>query len=105
MKKAHISLFLAIFLILFAGLAPCAFAEDNTKLLCKETFMEMESISSADISPDGKHILFSRSWVDKINDRYRSNLWLVDIDGTRPVSLPMVYGRTLLQSGLLMVKR
>ncbi len=83
MKKVYVSLLLAIFLILFAGLAPCAFAEDNPKLLCKETFMEMESISSADISPDGKHILFSRSWVDKINDRYRSNLWLVDIDGTR----------------------
>jgi len=64
MKKIYFSLFLAIFLILFAGFAPCSFAETNPKLLCKETFMEMESISSADISPDGKYILFSRSWVD-----------------------------------------
>ncbi len=83
MKKVYVSLLLVFFLILFAGLAPPTFAEDNPKLLCKETFMEMESISSADISPDGKHILFSRTWVDKINDHYRSNLWLVDIDGTR----------------------
>ena len=53
------------------------------KLLKKETFMEMESIRSPSISPDGKHILFSRGWVDKMNDRSRSNLWIVDVAGTR----------------------
>ena len=53
------------------------------KLLEKETYMEMESIRSPNISPDGKHILFTRGWVDKMNDRSRSNLWIVDIDGTR----------------------
>ena len=45
--------------------------------------MEMESIRSPMISPDGTQILFSRSWVDKMNDRSRSNLWIVDASGTR----------------------
>ena len=53
------------------------------KLLVKETFMEMESVGSPAISPDGKLILFSRGWVDKINDRSRSNLWIVDVEGER----------------------
>ncbi len=57
--------------------------ENNGKLLIKETFMEMESIGSPSISPDGNHILFTRRWVDKMNDRYSSNLWIVDIAGKR----------------------
>jgi Tol biopolymer transport system component len=58
-------------------------AEKNSKLLNKETFMEMESVGSPNISPDGKHILFTRRWVDKMNDRYSSNIWIVDVEGKR----------------------
>ncbi|HUU52438.1 MAG TPA: S9 family peptidase [Candidatus Heimdallarchaeota archaeon] len=58
-------------------------AEKNYKLLCKETFLDMESVSSARISPDGTQILFARGWVDKMEDRSRSNIWIVDIAGTR----------------------
>jgi len=57
--------------------------QKNYKLLDKETFLEMESVGSPNISPDGEHILFTRGWVDKMNDRSRSNLWIVDIDGKR----------------------
>lgn len=53
------------------------------RLLTRDTFMEMESIGSPDISPDGDLILFARSWVDKMNDRSRSNLWLTDPTGER----------------------
>ena len=57
--------------------------ENNTKILTKETFMEMESVGSPNISPDGKNILFTRRWVDKMNDQSRSNLWIVDVAGNR----------------------
>jgi dipeptidyl aminopeptidase/acylaminoacyl peptidase len=57
--------------------------EKKYKLLTDETFMEMESIESPLISPDGKNILFTRGWVDKKNDQSRSNLWIVDIEGRR----------------------
>ena len=53
------------------------------QLLDKETFFEMESVSSPEISPDGKWIVFTRTWVDKAKDESRSNLWLVDVAGTR----------------------
>jgi dipeptidyl aminopeptidase/acylaminoacyl peptidase len=55
----------------------------KTKLLDDETFMEMESLGSPAISPDGRSILFSRTWVDKVNDRSASNLWITDIEGKR----------------------
>src|SRR2546425_6368075 len=51
--------------------------------LDKETFMNMESVSNPAISPDGKQIVFTRSWVDKVKDEHVSNLWIVDVDGTR----------------------
>ncbi len=52
-------------------------------LLAKEAFMEMETVGSPQISPDGKQVLFTRGWTDKINDQARSNLWIVDTDGKR----------------------
>ena len=58
-------------------------AEENYKLLGKETFLDMESIRSPRISPDGTQILFARNWVDKMEDRGRSNIWIIDIAGTR----------------------
>jgi dipeptidyl aminopeptidase/acylaminoacyl peptidase len=57
--------------------------EKNYRLLDTETFLEMESVRSPRISPNGTQILFTRGWVDKMEDRSRSNIWIVDIDGTR----------------------
>jgi len=71
--------FAALCLLLMAA----ATAQPKPRLLDKETFMEMESVGSPNISPDGKQIVFSRTWVDKVKDQYRSNLWIVDTDGSR----------------------
>lgn len=57
--------------------------KNKLKLLDDATFMEMESIGNPSISPDGNHILFSRTRVDKINDRSVSNLWITDFEGRR----------------------
>ena len=53
------------------------------RLLDKNTFMEMESVGAPAISPDGRHIVFARTWIDQMKDQSRSNLWLVDADGSR----------------------
>lgn len=69
------------FLSTFAITAPAGEAE--IKVLDTDTFFEMESIGSTAISPDGTQIIFSRSRIDKVNDRSRSNLWVVDVEGKR----------------------
>jgi len=76
--------FLAVALILcLTGFNSVYSGEKDYKLLDMETYMEMESVGSPNISPDGKLILFTRGWVDKVNDRTRSNLWMVDVAGQR----------------------
>lgn len=82
MKKQLIS-FIATSLCLFIITGLTKAGGKKQKLLNKETFMEMESVGNPNISPDGESILFIRRWVDKMEDRSRSNLWIVDIEGTR----------------------
>jgi dipeptidyl aminopeptidase/acylaminoacyl peptidase len=65
------------------SLCAAALAQQKPRLLDKETFMEMESVGNPEISPDGKQIIFTRTWVDKMKDQYRTNLWIVETDGSR----------------------
>ena len=74
-------LFGLVLIFLISGLLPGA--DNKPKLLDTETFFEMESVGSPQISPDGKFIIFTRGWIDKINDQQRSNLWITDIEGQR----------------------
>ncbi len=83
MKKNMICILVLSLWGLGMGRAGYAAETNGMKLLSKDTFMEMETVRSPMISPDGKHILFSRGWVDTMTDRSRSNLWIVDIQGTR----------------------
>jgi dipeptidyl aminopeptidase/acylaminoacyl peptidase len=73
----------ACFLLALSCLSIPALGQSKKSLLEKETFMNMESVSNPSISPDGKQIVFTRTWVDKVKDEYRSNLWIVDTDGAR----------------------
>ncbi|NWF84347.1 MAG: S9 family peptidase [Bryobacteraceae bacterium] len=59
------------FALLTAGAAP------EEKTLDAETFFEMEAAGSPAISPDGKTIVFTRSWADRSKDQQQANLWLV----------------------------
>ena len=47
-------------------------------------YLDMERVSSPQISPDGSQIVFVRSWVDKQNDQFESAIWIMDADGRRP---------------------
>ncbi|MBU2438629.1 MAG: DPP IV N-terminal domain-containing protein, partial [Acidobacteria bacterium] len=83
MKRSLMVLAVGVFLT--CGFAFSGFAPDETtpRFLTKDTFMEMESVGNPDISPDGKLILFTRTWVDQMSDRSVGNLWVTDVEGKR----------------------
>lgn len=51
--------------------------------LTADLFLDWEFVQSPQISPDGKQVIYTRRWADKINDTYISDLWIVNADGTR----------------------
>ena len=55
---------------------------DPTKLNLP-LLLDWESVAGPVLSPDGKHVVFTRSWTDKIEDRTRNALWIMGRDGSR----------------------
>src|SRR5687768_17688517 len=51
--------------------------------LTLDTFLEMETVSDPQLSPDGSQIIYTRGWVDKMNDRRESALWIMNADGSK----------------------
>jgi dipeptidyl aminopeptidase/acylaminoacyl peptidase len=78
MKRA---LALAVLAIVLPG---AALAQKETgDYLTLEHYLEMESVANPEISPDGRQIIYTRRWVDKVNDRRQSALWIMNADGSR----------------------
>ena len=57
--------------------------EEPDGTLALETYLDWEWVGSPQVSPDGSEILFTRSWVDRINDRRTSSIWIMNADGSR----------------------
>jgi len=67
--RTMISLMLRAPLVLaLLVLSPQALTSQD-KLVSLELFLDLESASNPQISPDGQEIIFTRSGVDKVNDR------------------------------------
>ena len=52
-----------------------------------EAYLDWEDVSSPQLSPDGQQVLFGRRWVDKMNDKWESSVWIMNADGSRSRSL------------------
>ena len=51
--------------------------------LTLDQYLEMEDVQDPALSPDGRQILYTRRWVDKMNDKWESSLWIMNVDGSR----------------------
>jgi dipeptidyl aminopeptidase/acylaminoacyl peptidase len=64
-------------------LAPTVAAQQSPRKLSLEMYFDWENVSDPQISPDGKQIVYTRGWVDRVNDRSRSSLWIMNADGSK----------------------
>jgi dipeptidyl aminopeptidase/acylaminoacyl peptidase len=51
--------------------------------LTTEHWLDWERVSDAQISPDGSRIVYTRQHVNKLEDKWDSELWMVGADGTQ----------------------
>ncbi|HEX8144370.1 MAG TPA: S9 family peptidase [Pyrinomonadaceae bacterium] len=68
--------------LLIFVLAYGAWSADGNRLTV-DLFLDWEWVSAPQISPDGSRIVFTRRWTDKINDKYETDVWVMNADGGR----------------------
>jgi dipeptidyl aminopeptidase/acylaminoacyl peptidase len=72
----------ALALILASLPALAAVAIDSDRLTL-DLYVELETVSDPRISPDGKQIVYTRGWIDRMTDKRESSLWIMNADGSR----------------------
>jgi dipeptidyl aminopeptidase/acylaminoacyl peptidase len=72
---------LAVAAFVLAGV-PAA-AQQAPDRLTLDLFLDWERVSDPQVSPDGRQIIYTRGWVDKMNDRWESSLWMMNADGSK----------------------
>ncbi len=73
-------IFMALALITL--LAASAWANSRGKLTL-DLWLDWETVQSPQISPDGGQIIYTRRWTDKVNDKYESDIWIMNSDGSK----------------------
>lgn len=48
-----------------------------------DLYWEYETVSDPQLSPDGAQIVYTRQWIDKVNDKRESSLWVMNADGSK----------------------
>ena len=82
MKKITIIISLFMMCLVIVG-ASAAYAHDseedhNIQLV---DYLDYETVSNPQISPDGSTVLYSRRRIDKLKDKFTSSVWMMDSDG------------------------
>jgi dipeptidyl aminopeptidase/acylaminoacyl peptidase len=74
---------LRLVMVTLLALGATATAAQPPRKIAVADYLDLEGASDPRISPDGKAIVYTRSHVDKINDRWDGDIWVMNSDGTR----------------------
>ncbi|HXG90847.1 MAG TPA: S9 family peptidase [Blastocatellia bacterium] len=67
---------------LIVAMAASALANGRERLTI-DLLMDWEYVAAPQISPDGSQIIYTRRWTDKVNDKFESDIWIMNADGSR----------------------
>jgi len=75
-------------ILLTAGLLVSASAFATLPHFSAEDVFRLQYASEPQVSPDGSFVVYTHNFMDIMEDRRRSNIWRVDLDGAnaRPVT-------------------
>src|SRR5438105_10285207 len=57
-----------------------ASAQAPARTLGVADYLDLQSVASPQISPDGKAVVYARGHIDRVNDREESEIWIIDPD-------------------------
>jgi dipeptidyl aminopeptidase/acylaminoacyl peptidase len=75
------SMFLAALLVVPTAVQSQETASDT--LLTVNHYLDWEQVADPQVAPNGLQIVYTRRWVNKIEDRWDSGLWIVNADGSK----------------------
>ena len=81
MKKNKPTRRIIIFFVIFS--TSFTISQNKEDFLSLDRYLSWENIEAPQISPDGKKIIYSRKWVDSVNDTWENTLWIMDSDGSK----------------------
>lgn len=64
-------------------LASAGFVSASADTIKPEIYMNWERVTGAQLSPDGNQVLYVRSRVDQMEDKWSSEIWLMNADGSK----------------------
>jgi dipeptidyl aminopeptidase/acylaminoacyl peptidase len=63
--------------------APVSAQESRSDtLLTVDHYLDFEQVGDPSISPDGRQVIYTRRWVNTLEDKWESALWLMNSDGS-----------------------
>ncbi len=74
---------IAVTVAALAGAALVAQETHSTTLLTTEHYLDWERVSDAQIAPDGSRVLYTREHVNKMEDKWEQEIWIVNADGSQ----------------------
>ena len=76
---------MSIAAVLAVCLSPAVAAQETASdtLLTVNHYLDWEQVADPQVSPNGAQIVYTRRWVNKIEDRWDSGLWIVNADGSK----------------------
>jgi dipeptidyl aminopeptidase/acylaminoacyl peptidase len=84
MPRLRQSVCAAALLFAAVGATPIAAQEKRAdSLLTVEKYLDFEQVGEPRVSPDGSQIIYTRRWVNKLEDKFESAMWIMNVDGSK----------------------
>jgi dipeptidyl aminopeptidase/acylaminoacyl peptidase len=77
---------LAYVIVTVVSLLPAALRAQETAsdtLLTVDHYLDWEQVGDPQLSPDGSQIVYTRTWVNRLADKWESALWIMNADGSK----------------------
>src|SRR5262245_64616260 len=85
MQRLSVASMLAVVLAAALGLRAGVTAQEkrSPNFLTTDHYMDLERVNDAQIAPDGSRIIYTRQHVNTLEDKWDSELWIVNADGSQ----------------------